>query len=70
MPLNAVSIKLVDVPEMGYLVSEGKGEVLLKGSIVFMGYYKDPAKTCLTKDKDGWLYTGDIGKFNEVIFLD
>lgn len=32
-----------------------------------MGYYKDPKKTDATKDKDGWLYTGDIGKFNEVI---
>lgn len=66
VPLNAACIKLVDVPDMDYLVSQGKGEVLIKGSIVFKGYYKDPKKTQATIDQDGWLYTGDIGKFNEV----
>nr|XP_046919477.1 long-chain-fatty-acid--CoA ligase 5-like [Dermatophagoides farinae]XP_046919478.1 long-chain-fatty-acid--CoA ligase 5-like [Dermatophagoides farinae] len=65
VPLNAACIKLVDVPDMDYLVSQGKGEVLIKGSIVCKGYYKDPKKTQATIDQDGWLYTGDIGKFNE-----
>ncbi|KPM04318.1 long-chain-fatty-acid-CoA ligase 5-like protein [Sarcoptes scabiei] len=64
VPLNACCLKLIDVPDMNYWVSKGKGEVLIKGSIVFKGYYKDPKKTSETIDKDGWLHTGDIGTFN------
>ncbi|UXI14985.1 hypothetical protein NH340_JMT00928 [Sarcoptes scabiei] len=64
VPLNACCLKLIDVPDMNYWVSKGKGEVLIKGSIVFKGYFKDPKKTSETIDKDGWLHTGDIGTFN------
>ena len=69
VPLVNCSIKLVDVPDMGYFVAEGKGEVMIKGSIVFKGYYMDPKKTAETIDSDGWLQTGDIGKWNDVILL-
>lgn len=65
VPLVNCSIKLVDVPDMGYFVAEGKGEVMIKGSIVFKGYYMDPKKTAETIDSDGWLQTGDIGKWND-----
>lgn len=58
-------MKLIDVPDMGYFVTQGKGEVVLKGSIVFKGYYMDPKKTAETVDPQGWLHTGDIGKWNE-----
>ncbi|NWS19449.1 ACSL1 ligase, partial [Pachyramphus minor] len=61
MPCNI--IKLVDVQEMNYLASKGEGEVCVKGPIVFRGYLKDPEKTAEALDKDGWLHTGDIGKW-------
>ncbi|NXA16048.1 ACSL1 ligase, partial [Sapayoa aenigma] len=61
MPCNI--IKLVDVPEMNYLAAKGEGEVCVKGPIVFRGYLKDPDKTAEALDKDGWLHTGDIGKW-------
>ncbi|XP_037687030.1 long-chain-fatty-acid--CoA ligase 1 isoform X2 [Choloepus didactylus] len=61
MPCNF--IKLVDVEEMNYLAARGEGEVCVKGPNVFQGYLKDPVKTAEVLDKDGWLHTGDIGKW-------
>ena len=43
-------------------------EILVKGPNVFLGYYKDEAATNATL-VDGWLHSGDLGKFDEDGFL-
>lgn len=44
------------------------GEVLMRGPNVFMGYYKDEVATRETL-VDGWLHSGDLGRFDEDGFL-
>ncbi|XP_068177134.1 long-chain-fatty-acid--CoA ligase 1a isoform X1 [Antennarius striatus] len=62
-PLPCNAVKLVDVAEMNYFAANGEGEVCVKGPNVFQGYLKDPEKTAEAIDQDGWLHTGDIGKW-------
>ena len=38
------------------------GEILVRGGNVMVGYYREPAKTADTIDKDGWVHSGDIAE--------
>lgn len=62
-PIPCCAIKLIDVPEMNYYATSGQGEICIKGTNVFMGYFKEPERTKETLDEEGWLHTGDIGTF-------
>jgi long-chain acyl-CoA synthetase len=46
------------------VVTTPDGEVLCRGAIVFKGYLDDPVRTAEALDPDGWLHTGDIGRFD------
>ena len=45
------------------------GEVLVKGHMVFQGYWNNEAATKEMIDSDGWLHTGDTGALDDEGFL-
>lgn len=57
-PLPSVELKLAE-----------DGEILAKGPNIFGGYHKNPEATRETFTEDGWLKTGDIGRWSEDGFL-
>lgn len=67
-PLPGVLVKLEDVPEMGYTNSDTpapRGEICVKGDIVFTEYFKNETATKEVFDSDGFFHTGDIGQWNK-----
>jgi long-chain acyl-CoA synthetase len=57
LPIPGVEVKIAE-----------DGEVLVKGPNVMAGYYHDEAGTA-EAIKDGWLHTGDIGRWEKENFL-
>ncbi len=57
-PMPGTEIRIED-PDDG-----GIGEIICRGPSVMLGYYDDPEQTAETL-RDGWLYTGDYGYFDD-----
>lgn len=60
-----VEVKLVERRDMNYRVEDGKGELLIRGPQVFMGYFKNDEETANSVDSDGWFSTGDIAQIKD-----
>lgn len=58
-PMYGTEVK-IDDPD-----KDGVGEVLIRGGIVFAGYYKNPEATAEAFTADGWFKSGDLGKFDK-----
>jgi HIP---CoA ligase len=57
-------------PAAGFELRTGdRGEILLRGPNVMLGYLDDPAATREAVDADGWLHTGDVGRVDERGYL-
>ncbi|KAK5087922.1 medium-chain fatty acid-CoA ligase faa2 [Lithohypha guttulata] len=65
----SVEMCLQSVPDMEYNVEDmpyPRGELLMRGTSIFGGYYNNPEETKKTFTEDGWFRTGDIASIDEL----
>ena len=65
--LGIIKAGTVGVPcdSVTFKIDPETGEILVKGSAVMKGYYKNEEQTKIAIDEEGYFHTGDIGEFDE-----
>ncbi|MBK8464491.1 MAG: AMP-binding protein [Chloracidobacterium sp.] len=62
-PMKGAEIKILDPDK------DGVGEVLIRGTMVFDGYFRNPTATAEAFTEDGWFRSGDLGRIDKDGFL-
>jgi acyl-CoA synthetase (AMP-forming)/AMP-acid ligase II len=66
-PAPLVQVAIMD-PKGTVLPTGERGEIVVRGSLVMAGYYKDPEATAAAS-RFGWHHTGDVGYLDEEGYL-
>ncbi|MBU2648023.1 AMP-binding protein [bacterium] len=68
LPVFDTEVKITDITTGEDLPQGAEGEICIKGPQVMQGYWNRPDATAEVL-KNGWLYTGDIGRMDEDGFV-
>lgn len=63
LPVPEIEIRLVD-GNAGSDATPQVGEIVVRGPMVMKGYHNNPSATA-ERIRNGWLYTGDLGRVDE-----